>query len=92
MISPRYPRGLGSLAIDNGTESDAVAKLKDAAGQRTLAAIYIRAGASVSMTNIGVGTYVLQFMHGRECMSPVKGVNRIVWLSSSSLWACVITR
>ena len=67
LLGPSYPSGLGSLEISNGTLRDAVAKLKTAgADPRTKAAIYIRAGARVTLPNIGPGTYVLQFQTGAD--------------------------
>ena len=66
LTPPRYQRGLGSLTIRNGTSDDAVAKLKEDSSQRTVATIYVRAGGTVVLESIGVGTYVLQFMTGQD--------------------------
>jgi hypothetical protein len=55
--------GPGELLIKNGTDSDGVVLLVDAAGSPVQAA-YIRAGESFRMTQIADGTYRLYFSKG----------------------------
>jgi tetratricopeptide (TPR) repeat protein len=69
LLGPSYARGLGSLSIMNGSDRDAVAKLKITGvgpRPRTTAAIYIRAGQRVILRDIGIGVFVLQFATGHD--------------------------
>jgi len=63
-IGGRHRGGLGSLTIKNGSESDAIAVVVDAATQRPRRAVYIRRGEVGLMRSMPVGTYILRFQFG----------------------------
>jgi len=58
-------QGLGELMVHNGHDVDAVVRLVDAQYQRMIyRSVYIRAGDRVTLYNIAVGRYRLQFALG----------------------------
>lgn len=66
MASGSYRTGLGYLAISNGTDTDAIAKLIDRSAGVSYREVYIQAGSSTTIQGIAVGNYSLLFSLGRS--------------------------
>lgn len=52
------------LTIENGTEGDAIVKVRDATSDKTLASFFIRQGRSANLESIPDGTYRFQYAFG----------------------------
>ena len=68
-ISGYARTGLGALTIENGTSSDAVAAIFDPTApdpDSAVRAIYVKAGETTTMAEVGVGTYSLRFTAGKD--------------------------
>jgi len=68
-IGGRHRGGLGNLTIKNGSESDAIAVVIDAASLQPRRAIYIRRGEPGLMKSMPVGTYIVRFQLGETWLA-----------------------
>ncbi|HTX87151.1 MAG TPA: hypothetical protein VMC41_03775 [Candidatus Nanoarchaeia archaeon] len=75
-----YVQGDGTLEIDNGTGSDAVAKL--IADGTSVFTVYIKAGSNYTIKNITDGTYWLAFALGSDWDSTTNTFNQSAGYSS----------
>lgn len=67
--------GLGELKINNGTNSDAIAKLVNIATNKSVLTIYIKANNIYNVTKISDGNYKLMFNLGNDWDAGVKAFN-----------------
>ena len=75
-----YLQGDGELEIDNGTNSDALAKL--ITGGTSIYSVYIKANTNYTIKNITDGTYWLIFSLGNDWNSATKTFNQSTGYSS----------
>ncbi len=75
-----YLQGDGTLEIDNGTDSDAEAKL--ITGGTSIFSVYIKANSTYTIQNISDGTYWLAFALGSDWNSDTKTFNQPAGYSS----------
>lgn len=61
-----YLKGNGELNIDNGTDSDAIAKLVRVSAQKSIFTVYIKANSKYTIKNISDGDYKLLFNLGND--------------------------
>ncbi len=70
--NPYYFDGLGKLEIDNGTSSDAIAKLVNKSTNKSVVTLYIKANNNFTISNISNGNYKLYFNLGNDWNTNVK--------------------
>jgi len=63
---PLYLNGMGYIMIENGTDSDALAKLVLKDPNRSVYTVYIKAGETCKISKISDGIYELFFSHGKD--------------------------
>lgn len=59
-------KGLGSLEIDNGTGSDAVAKLASTINNKSVLTVYVKKNSKYTISNVRDGIYKLVFNLGED--------------------------
>lgn len=61
-----FLKGLGKLDIDNGTDSDAVAKLVNTLNNKSVFTVYIKANSKYTISNVRDNVYELVFSMGSD--------------------------
>lgn len=69
-------KGLGDLAVENGTVGDAVVHLVDLDSRKTIRTFYIRAGMNFTERQIPPGLYGVYFSTGKDWNVEEKSFNR----------------